>query len=91
MLRKLYIVPAEVYRPSLPPNRGCKRPSRHKQNRKIHLQTEWIKLRTNPREAALRSNGRTLDVADYMEQIMPAAATPPFPSPQQTPTHGCHS
>ena len=45
---------------------------------------QWIKLRTKHREAELRRNARTKAVADYMKQIIPAAAIPSSPSPPPT-------
>ena len=67
MLRTMYLVPAEDYRPS-PPNIRRKRskPSRRHRQRptKHHAHTEWIKLRTKHREAELRRNAQINDVAN---------------------------
>jgi len=84
MLRKMYLVPAEDYRPSPPAERGRKRPiprrRRRQRTTKQQPHTEWIKLRTKHREAGLRRNARTKEIADYMKQIMPAATNPPSPT-----------
>ena len=86
MLRMLYLVPAEDYRPS-PPRIGRKRPRRRSQRpKKLHSHIEWFKLRTKHREAELRRNALTKEVADYMKQIMPTNAIPHSRSPP--PTYG---
>ena len=77
MLRKLYLVPTEDYQSSSP-KRGRKRPPCRRPPQRTS--TEWIKLRTKHREAALRRNARTMEVADYMKQ-MSTAAIPLSPSP----------
>ena len=41
--------------------------------------TEWIKLRTKHREAELRRNARTKEIADYMKQILHAGTNPQTP------------
>jgi hypothetical protein len=56
MLHKMYLVPAEEYRPSAKKGR-----------RRQHPHTVWIKLRTKNREAELRLNARTKEFADYMK------------------------
>jgi hypothetical protein len=61
MIQKMYLVPAEEYHPS-----AKKGPRRTKQ----HTHIEWIKLHTKHREAELRRNARTMQIADYMKQIL---------------------
>jgi len=74
MLHKMYLVPADEYHPHT--KRG--RPPRGRRT-KQHPHTEWIKLRTKHREAELRRNSRTKEIADYMKQILPAATNPQTP------------
>ena len=69
MLNKMYLVPAEEYRSSPPAKKG--RPARRRT--KQHPHTDWIQLCTKHREAELRRNAWTKEIADYMKQIMPAA------------------
>ena len=70
MLRKMYLVLAEDHSPS--PPRICRKrpfPRRRRQRPTLqHPHTEWIKLRTKHREAQLRRNARSNEVADYMKQ-----------------------
>jgi len=73
MLHKMYLVPADEYHPHT--KRGRRRRTKH------HPHTEWIKLRTKHREAELRRNARTKEIADYMKQILPAATKPRTPTP----------
>ena len=77
MLHKMYLVPAEQYHH---PHTKRERPPRRRRT-KLHPHTEWIKLRTKHREAELRRNARTKEIADYMKQILPAATNPQTPSP----------
>jgi len=65
MLHRMYLVPAGKYRP--PAKKGRRRQDQH---------AEWIKLRTKHRDAGLRRNARTKEIADYMKQILPAATNP---------------
>ena len=71
MLHKMYLVPADEYHPHT--KRGRRRCT------KLHPHNEWIKLRTKHREAELRRNARTKEIADYMKQILPAATNPQTP------------
>ena len=71
----MYLVPADEYHPHT--KRG--RPPRRRPT-KPHPHTEWIKLRTNHREAELQRNARTKEIADYMKQILPAAKIPQTPT-----------
>ena len=64
----MYLFPADEYHP--PTKRG--RPPRRRRT-KQHPHTEWINLHTKHREAELRRNARTKEIADYMKQILPAA------------------
>ena len=85
MLHKMYLVPAEDYRPSPPTKRGrerSQRPHRPRRQRspKQHPHTKWIKLRTKYPEAELWRNARTKEIGDYMKQIMPAATNQPSPT-----------
>jgi len=65
MLHEKYLVPAEKYRP-------LSKKVRHRQ----HPQTEWIKVRTKQREAELRRNAQTKEIADCMKQILSSATNP---------------
>ena len=67
----MYLVPAEEYHPHT--KRG--RPPRRRRT-KQHHNSEWIKLRTKHREAELRRNARTKEIADYMKQILPYLELP---------------
>jgi len=67
----MYLVPAEKYR-SPAKRRRCRT--------KLHPHTEWIKLRTKHREAELQRNARTEEIADYMQQILPAATISQLPT-----------
>jgi len=69
----MYLLPAEEYHSHT--KRGCS--SRRRTKQQPH--TEWIKLRTKPREVELRRNARTKEIADYMKQILPAATNPQTP------------
>jgi len=82
MLHKIYLILAEDYRPS-PAKRSLlrQRPfSRSRRPAKQHPHTEWIKLRTKHREAVVRRNARTKEIADYIKQIMPTATNPQSPT-----------
>ena len=70
----MYLVPAEEYH--TPAKKG--RPPRRRT--KQHHHTEWIMLRTKHREAELRRNARTKEIADYMKQILPAVTNPQTPT-----------
>jgi len=75
MLHKMYLVPAEEYHPHTKRGRIPRR-----RRTKQHPPTVWIKLRTKHREADLRRNVRTKEIADYMKQIQPAATNPETPT-----------
>ena len=83
MLHKMYIVPAEEYNPHT--KRGHRRTLQHRQ-------PEWINLRTKHREAEMRRNARTQEIADYMKQILPTATNPQILTPDfKLPTHKAKS
>jgi hypothetical protein len=84
MLHKMYLVPAEEYHHCHTKRRRSSRRRRTKQ----HLHNEWIRLRTKHREAELRRNARTKEIADYMKQILPDATNPQNPNRDlELPTH----
>ena len=70
MLHKIYLVPAEEYHPHTKRGRSSRRRTME------HPHTEWIKLGTKLREAELRRNARTKEIADFMKEILPAATYP---------------
>ena len=74
MLHEMYLVPSEEYHHT---KRG--RPPRHRHTKR-HAHTEWIKLRIKHREAQLRRNARTKNIAHYMKQILPVATNPQTPT-----------
>ena len=77
MLHKMYLVPVEQCHHTH--TKRERHPSRRRT--KQHHHTEWIKLRTKHRDADLRRNARTKEIADYMKQILPAARNPQTPNP----------
>ena len=88
MLHTMYLVPAEDYHPSPPPAkrvskrplpRSLRRALPRRRSTKQHPHNELMKLCTKHREAELRRNARTKEIADYMKQIMPTATIPPSP------------
>ena len=74
----MYLLPAEEYHSHT--KRG--RSSRRRTKQQPH--TEWIKLRTKPREVELRRNARTKEIADYIKQILIAATNPQTPGLELT-------
>jgi len=58
MLHKMYLDPAEEYQHS-----HTKRGQSSRRRTKQQAHTKWIKLRTKHREAELRRNARTKEIA----------------------------